>query len=73
MLLHLHLILTSVSGLALYRISLYREECGALPLALQAAVEALRTLHACDLPPAHKYVVDAETLVRRLFLEQAEQ
>ena len=67
----LDLTLTSVSGLALYRLSLCHEQSGALALALQAAVEALRLLHACDLPPAHKYVVDAEALVRRL--EEAEQ
>ena len=68
---HLHLTLTSTSGLALYRLSLCHEQSGALALALQAAVEALRLLHACDLPPAHKHVVDAEALVRRL--EEAEQ
>ena len=65
------LIVTIVlTGMALYNISLSYKQAGKISLAVECAREALRIWQAA-LPPGHRYVVDAEELVRRL--EQALQ
>ena len=56
------------SALACYNISFSLERTGALPRALEAAREALRTWQAA-LPPGHEDISDAEERVRKL--EQA--
>ena len=56
------------SALACYNISFSLERTGALPRALEAAREALRTWQA-TLPPGHEDISDAEERVRKL--EQA--
>ncbi len=55
---------TLFTAMACYNISLSYEQSGALPRALEAAREALRIWQA-TLPPGHKYITDAEKLVRR--------
>ncbi len=64
------LIVTVLTGMALYNISCSYEQAGDMSLAMECAREALRIWQAA-LPPGHKHVVAAEKLVRRL--EQAPQ
>ena len=53
------------SALACYNISFSHEDSGALPIARDAAREALRIWRAA-LPPGHEDVTDAEERVRDL-------
>jgi len=59
------LIVTVLTGMALYNISCSYKQAGDMPRAMECAREALRIWQAA-LPPGHEYVVAAEKLDLRL-------